>query len=83
MESIWKNWSTSIRRWGFQNFIVWLLEAAEPAHVLGAQMIYVGQPLLVKFVSNGQIQALASLLEEPEQAHAFAEYLREDQSEFR
>ena len=78
MESIWQNWSIHLQHKRLRNFVVWLLEASEPAHLLGAQLIYVGQPLLSVFVPNRHIQALVNMLEKPAEAKAFAVYLQED-----
>jgi hypothetical protein len=54
-----------------------LLEAAGPLTVLGAQALYVGQPVLRSFVPGKQIDALASMLENPAETQQFVVFLRE------
>lgn len=55
-----------------------LLEAAGPLTVLGAQIIFLGEPLLGPAVPQNRIDALVKLFEEPEATRSFIEYLRED-----
>jgi len=50
----------------------WLLEAGAPVTLLGAQALFVARPFL-----GPQSEALAHLLEEDDEVHAFAAYLRE------
>ncbi len=52
----------------------WLLEASGPLAVIGAQVLYMGQP----FVRDRRADALAHLLEDPAEAQAFAAFIRED-----
>jgi hypothetical protein len=54
-----------------------ILEAAGPFTLVGAQAVYLFQPLLSSFLPDGHLTALAELLEQPDQARAFAEMLRE------
>jgi hypothetical protein len=54
-----------------------LLEASGPLAVLGAQVVYVVQPTLSGLFPTGHLQALAEVLEDNDQAQAFANYLRE------
>lgn len=75
---IWRELAQRLHQWGLQGWVAALIEAAGPLTLLGAQIIYVGQPLLRQVMPDRQIQALAGLLEEPEMARAFAAYLREE-----
>ncbi len=76
----WKKWTTFLQRWGLQEFVAWLLEATGPITIIGAQVVYVGQPLLELFWPRGHVKALAELLEEPQTTQAFVCYLREASS---
>lgn len=78
---IWQVWSTALHRWGMQDWTAALLEAAGPLTVLGAQVVYIGQPLLKPIVPPGHLEALAQLLEDNHQTQAFIAFLREDPSQ--
>ncbi len=73
----WQRWAEILRSRRLEGLVAWILEAAGPLTVLGAQALYLGGPLLRPAVSDRQINALASLLEESSEAHAFAAFLRE------
>ena len=74
---IWKEWKHALRKWRMQEFVAWLLEATGPVNLVGAQVVYVGQPLLGAFIPKQKTSALARVLEEPETTQAFVRYLRE------
>ncbi len=74
---IWQLWASNLHRWGVRDFMASLLEGLGPLSVLGAQMIYLAQPLIKESVAPGHLEALADMLEEPSQRRAFIEYLRE------
>jgi len=74
----WPTWAKFLRRRGLESLAAWALEAAGPLTVLGAQALYLGGPLLRPALSNGQINALAGLLEDHSEAQAFAAFLREE-----
>ncbi len=74
----WPAWAEFLHRRGLESLVAWALESASPLMVLGAQAIYFGGPFLRPALSNGQINALASLLEDHGEAQAFAVFLREE-----
>jgi hypothetical protein len=76
----WQVWALTLHRWGLGDWISSLLEAAGPLTLLGAQAIYVTQPLLRTFTTDENLSALARLLEEPDQTQSFALFLREGTS---
>jgi hypothetical protein len=45
---------------------------------LGAQIVYLGQPLLKQAAPDNHVQALVKLLENPESAETFISMLREE-----
>ena len=53
-----------------------LLEATGPLNLLGAQAVYLGQPLFNLILPDGHSEALANVLENPEETRAFTEFLR-------
>jgi hypothetical protein len=78
----WKRWAHSLHRWGVQEWIASLLEAAGPLTILGAQVLYVFQPWFErpKPASErqaGDLQILAGMLEDRRATQAFVQMLRE------
>ncbi len=76
-QHIWRVWANRAHRWGIGDWTATLLEAIGPLSVLGAQAVYLANPLLSPLFPKGHLDALANLLEEPEQAQAFSALLRE------
>ena len=74
----WPGWADFLRRRGLENLAAWVLEAAGPLTVLGAQVLYLGGPLLRPSLSSEFIDAVAGLLENQGEAQAFAAFLREE-----
>lgn len=68
----WSTWAESLRRFKLDGLASWLLEAASPLSALGAQALYIGQP----FLGDKQIHSIAKMLEDENEAQAFARYLR-------
>jgi hypothetical protein len=62
-------------RHGFRTPALVALEAGKPLAFLGAQLVWVGQPLLSLFVSGNTLRQIASLLESPEELSALIERL--------
>ena len=77
---IWQIWANFLQRWGIECWVAALLEAAGPITILGAQMVYISQPLLNHTVPEDHLDALVRLLEDTKQARDFAEFLREGAS---
>lgn len=67
----WNRWAASLRNYQLQNIVASLLEGASPLTLLGAQVIYFSEG----FVRNDQLSALATMLEDENEARAFASYL--------
>lgn len=55
-----------------------LLDAMEPLNFIGAQLVYLGQPMLNTFFPEDQINAFVDLLENPEETKAFSHFLRQE-----
>lgn len=75
--SSWPKWANFLRSRRLDGFAAWVLEAAGPLTVLGAQAIYLGSPLLRPTFSTGQVAELANLLEDSSEAQAFVAFLQE------
>jgi hypothetical protein len=74
---LWSQWAQFLRGRGLENLAAWVLEAAGPLTALGAQLLYLGGPLLRPALTGGQLDSLASLLENSDEARDFAAFLRE------
>jgi len=74
---LWSRWAQFLCNRGLENMAAWVLEAAGPLTALSAQLLYLGAPLLRPALTGGQLDALASLLENSDEALAFAAFLRE------
>lgn len=77
-ENIFQNWAQRLRQWGMHQFAAAFLEASGPLNLIGAQMVYLGQPMLSSVLPNRQLEALAAMLEEPDSTKMFIDYLREE-----
>ncbi|KPK19703.1 MAG: hypothetical protein AMK69_23970 [Nitrospira bacterium SG8_3] len=73
---IWQIWIKRLKQWGMHEFAASILEAAGPINLVGAQLVYVSQPLLDGIFPTDHLSALAGLLEEPDQTKAFVRILR-------
>ncbi len=76
--SAWPGWAEFLRRHGLENLVAWVLEAAGPLTVLGAQVLYISGPLLRPALTDMQRDALAGMLEDRDEALAFTAFLREE-----
>jgi hypothetical protein len=75
----WSQWADSLRKWGMEGFAAWLLEAGAPLAPLGAQVLYVGQPLFGR-ATRGKLAALAVVLEDDRESERFVAFLRGERS---
>jgi len=73
----WSTWAETLRRFKLDGLASWFLEAGSPLSMLGAQMLYIGQP----FLGGKQINTLAHMLEDEQEAQAFVHYLRGEVAE--
>lgn len=75
----WQKWARLLQRWGLASFAAAFLESGSAFATLGAQSIYVAQPLLDAWMQAKTLRAVAEMMEDPDQSAAFAQTLREDQ----
>lgn len=76
-QHIWKAWADILHRWGAEEVLATLLDATGPLNFLGAQMIYLGQPILNAVLPEDHVSAFANILDDPEETRAFTSYLRQ------
>lgn len=71
----WPRWAETLRRYQLDNIVASLLEAGNPLALLGAQALYFSQG----FIGSDQLTALATTLEEENEARAFASFLSQEE----
>ena len=74
---IWRIWAGKLHMWGVGNLAAALLEALGPLTIVGAQLVYLGKPILTGSTPGTHLDALAQLLENSAETQAFVDYLRE------
>jgi hypothetical protein len=74
----WHSWAELLHRFGLEDLVAWVLEAAGPLTLLGAQALYLAGPLLRPALTDKQRDALAGLLEDRDETLAFSAFLREE-----
>lgn len=72
--SDWIKWAETLSHFHIKGLVGWLLEAGDPFTLLGAQLLYFGQP----FTENKNVTNLAAFLENKEETRAFAAFLRKE-----
>ena len=77
---IWRVWANALHRWGIQNLVASFLEAAGPFSLIGAQVIYVGQPILRGILPARHLSAMTNMLEDDSQREEFVMLLLEETS---
>ena len=78
---IWESWARFLHRLGLEDFTAAFMEATRPVLLVGAQLVYIGQPVLNVFTSDIHIDALADLLSKPDKQKDFTALLREKHTE--
>lgn len=71
----WTDWARFLHRWGFDEVATFLLTGLGPVNPLIAQLLHAGR---TPGNPNSSWQALADLLEDPEETRAFAAFLRQE-----
>lgn len=74
---IWQQWAARLQNLGLNEVAATVLETTGPLNFVGAQLVYIGQPLLRGLISIDSMQELAHILEDRQNMQDFAHYLRE------
>lgn len=75
--SLWPAWAGYLHQHGLGRIAAEISEVAGPLAIIGAQLLYLGQPLLKQVLPDQHLQALALLFEDHNELKQFAYYLRE------
>ncbi len=76
----WGNWIDTLHKWRLRRITAAFIEALGPLSIVGAQVLYLGQPILSTFISSRTASDLASILEDPEKSQLFVQSLRSYES---
>ena len=71
-----EKWIQTLYNLRLQNFAATFLEALGPLNLIGAQLVYIGQPILSSIFSKEQSQGIARILEDPSETALFIKELR-------
>jgi hypothetical protein len=71
-----EKWIKTLYNLRLQDLTATFLEALGPMNLLGAQLVYLSQPVLSPFISKDQSQDFAKILEDPTETAFFIEALR-------
>jgi len=72
----WGFWIEKLHTWNLHHVTAAALEGLRPLHVVGAQLLYLGQPVLSTFLPSNSTTHLAQILEDPESTQRFVDQLR-------
>ena len=71
-----EKWIKTLYNLRLQNLTATFLEALGPMNLLGAQLVYLSEPVLSPFISKDHSQDFAKILEDPSETALFIEALR-------
>ena len=71
-----EKWIKTLYKLRLQHLTATFLEALGPMNLLGAQLVYLSQPVLSPFISQDLSQDFAKILEDPSETALFIEALR-------
>jgi len=77
-KEIWQKWAFILDSWGMREPFTWILEAAGPVLLIGAQLVYLTEPFLGIFISKDHLREFGNVLETNDRTQAFCAFLRED-----
>jgi hypothetical protein len=71
-----EKWVKTLYKMRLQNLAATILEALGPMTILGAQVVYLTQPILSSFINGDQPLDFARILEDPSETDQFIKALR-------
>ncbi|HDD55880.1 MAG TPA: hypothetical protein ENG59_06530 [Chloroflexi bacterium] len=72
-----EKWIRALYKLRLQTLTAAFLEALGPVNLVGAQLVYLSQPILSPFISQEQSQDFARILEDPSETEIFVKALRD------
>jgi hypothetical protein len=77
-QSFWPGWAQFLQRWGLRDAAAAVLVSGGPLALLMAQLVYLNRPIFASPQGADQWQALAGMLENPQDSASFAAFLQEE-----
>lgn len=77
---IWQMWRDNLHGWGIEGVTAVFLNVLGPLTWLGAQAVYLGQPLLRILIPETHLSALIAVLEDDHCKETFIALLQEDRT---
>lgn len=71
-----ENWIKTLYKLQLHHLTATILEALGPINLLGAQLVYISQPVLSPLISQEQSDDIARILEDPSETADFITALR-------
>jgi hypothetical protein len=71
-----EKWVKTLHKLQLHDLAATLLEALGPINLLGAQLVYISQPILSPLINSEQSQDFAKILEDPLETAEFISALR-------
>jgi hypothetical protein len=71
-----ENWIKTLHKLRLHHLTATILEALGPINLLGAQLVYISQPVLSPLISQEQSDDIARILEDPSETADFITALR-------
>ena len=81
MKKLWISWEQSLQQWKLRKPLLFVLEALGPFSEILAQLVYVGQPVFGRMVTQEDWEAFTTILEDREERASFINFLREENVE--
>jgi hypothetical protein len=71
-----EKWIETLYKMRLSNLTATILEALGPMNILGAQLVYLTQPVLSSFFNSDQSEDIAKILEDPAETASFIKAIR-------
>ena len=81
MKKLWIKWEQSLQHWKLREPLLFVLEALGPFSEILAQLVYVGQPVFGRILTQEDWNAFTTILEDREERDSFINFLREESVE--
>jgi hypothetical protein len=72
-----EKWIKKLSEMRLLNLTATILEALGPINVLGAQLVYLAQPMISPYLTDDHSHEIASILENPSETAKFIKLLKE------
>lgn len=75
-QAVWQDWIAFLQSRGYAGIAAFLLEAGSPLAIPGAQLFYIGGPIISSFLPGSRMNAITDLLENEQEYRGFVTALK-------